>query len=55
MSVHDRIRTIKLLEKIKEQLEFCNEVGIYDATTIGGEEINKNMPDDAIKISGAAG
>jgi predicted ABC-type ATPase len=54
MGVQERIRTIRLLEKIKKQLEFCNEAGIYDATTIGGEEINKNIPDNAIKISGAA-
>ncbi len=54
MSVKDRIRMIKLLEKIKGQSEFCNEVGIYDATTICGEEINKNIPDEAIMIPGVA-
>ncbi len=53
MGVQERIRMIKLLEKVKEQLDFCNKVGIYDATTICGIEINKNIPDDAIKISGA--
>ncbi len=53
MGVQERIRTIRLLEKIKELQKFCNEVGIYDATTIGGKEINKNIPDEAIRISGA--
>lgn len=55
MGVQDRIRIIRLLDKINENKKFCDEVGIYDATTFGGEEINKDIPDDVIKISGARG
>ena len=54
MSVQERIITIKLLEKINKLKKFCNDMGIYDATTMYGDEINKNIPDDAIIISGTA-
>ena len=43
---------IKLLEKIKEQGEYCKEIGIYNATAFDGEEINKNIPKEATMISG---
>ena len=55
MGVQERIRIIRLLEKINDNKNYCNEVGIYDATTYGGIEINKDIPDDVIKISGARG
>lgn len=53
MSVQERVRTIKLLEKINELKSFCNEVGIYDATIVCGHEINNNIPDDSIILSDA--
>ena len=52
MEVQERIRMILLLEKIKSQSEYCDRIGIYDATTIGGIEINHGIPDDAVIISG---
>ena len=51
MGVQERIRIIRLLDKINDNISYCNEVGIYDATTFCGIEINKDMPDDVIKIS----
>ncbi len=43
MSVQERIKTILLLEKIKSQQKFCEEIGLSDASTIDGVRVYGNI------------
>ena len=49
VSVQDRIITIRLLEKMKQQPEFCKGIGLFDASNMDGKLImnsfeNKESP-----------